>query len=272
VIGDEGEIDLQILCWCHSAWSVECKDGLVLPSWVPDFSKSLNTTIWFSEYSLFFASGKSSPRLPQVQIDISLSKLSISGARFDTIRVTSSAKNSDGAKYKPGVCMKEMMEIYQSSKNPYRTFEGQQEALWRTPIADLEHIISQNFNGYRRANYRLYNGFRYAGRKPDASSEGTTEGQQLGGRDRVDYERSMGMLSYGRRTFGTSKGYLGLGPDSAQEGDWVCVIAGAAVPFILREESKGMWKLVGECYLHGIMDGEFMDENPQMELELFECF
>jgi hypothetical protein len=38
----------------------------------------------------------------------------------------------------------------------------------------------------------------------------------------------------GRRLFHTSKGYLGLGPALLQAGDLVCVLAGGAIPFVLR--------------------------------------
>jgi hypothetical protein len=65
----------------------------------------------------------------------------------------------------------------------------------------------------------------------------------------------------GRRLFHTSKGYLGLGPALLQAGDLVCVLAGGAIPFVLRQDSrsspsKRRFKLVGEAYVHGIMHGE----------------
>ena len=37
----------------------------------------------------------------------------------------------------------------------------------------------------------------------------------------------------------------------------VTIVHGAAVPFITRREvEEGVSKLVGECYIHGIMHGE----------------
>ncbi|KAF2818324.1 HET-domain-containing protein [Ophiobolus disseminans] len=65
----------------------------------------------------------------------------------------------------------------------------------------------------------------------------------------------------GRRLFHTSKGYLGLGPALLQAGDLVCVLAGGAIPFVLRQDarsspSKRRFKLVGEAYVHGIMHRE----------------
>lgn len=60
---------------------------------------------------------------------------------------------------------------------------------------------------------------------------------------------------WGHSFFGTKGGYMGLGPKILQPGDVVCVLAGGEVPFILRPD-HGYYRLVGECYLHGIMNGE----------------
>jgi hypothetical protein len=62
----------------------------------------------------------------------------------------------------------------------------------------------------------------------------------------------------GRINFVLSKGYLGFGPHRLEEEDLVCVFFGAEVPFILRKLSSGGYHFVGECYVHGIMDGEVL--------------
>lgn len=64
-------------------------------------------------------------------------------------------------------------------------------------------------------------------------------------------------MSYRRCFFVTSKGYMGLGPNAMQIGDIVCVLFGCKVPFILRPMG-GYYLLVGDSYIHGIMDGEAM--------------
>jgi hypothetical protein len=56
----------------------------------------------------------------------------------------------------------------------------------------------------------------------------------------------------------TKKGHLGKVPIRAQTGDVICVIAGAAVPFLLRPKDDG-YMLVGQCYLHGFMKGEVLE-------------
>ncbi len=74
--------------------------------------------------------------------------------------------------------------------------------------------------------------------------------------------------SYKRRPFLTSRGYVGLGPEHLSEGDVTCVLHGGTVPFILRPrrvEQGGGYYVVGEAYVDGIMDGEFMDTKPRIE-------
>ncbi|KAK5655192.1 hypothetical protein OQA88_6091 [Cercophora sp. LCS_1] len=55
-----------------------------------------------------------------------------------------------------------------------------------------------------------------------------------------------------------SQKLLGLGPEVAEVGDWIVVAEGGCVPLVVRkcENDESAWRLVGECYVHGIMDGE----------------
>ena len=61
-----------------------------------------------------------------------------------------------------------------------------------------------------------------------------------------------------RRLYTTSKGYIGLGPVSTQVGDEVWIICDAKLPLVLhpQPENSKYFKLVGETYLHGFMNGE----------------
>ncbi|CAG8947767.1 unnamed protein product [Penicillium salamii] len=63
----------------------------------------------------------------------------------------------------------------------------------------------------------------------------------------------------GRRLLWTEREYLGLAPPGAKKGDHVVVLEGSRVPFILRKVDGGFWKVIGECYVHGIMYGEAFD-------------
>lgn len=71
-----------------------------------------------------------------------------------------------------------------------------------------------------------------------------------------------------RRFFITDMGYIGNGPAKIQPGDEVFILCGGKMPLVLRPdlserfqqgvspESRPLHALVGDCYSHGIMDGE----------------
>ncbi|KAK0515386.1 hypothetical protein JMJ35_002765 [Cladonia borealis] len=68
------------------------------------------------------------------------------------------------------------------------------------------------------------------------------------------------MLSTCARTLVlTKKGYLGLGPTNAQQGDLVCILYGCSVPVIIRKYGQH-YRFVGESYIHGLMDGAAVDQ------------
>ncbi|KAK3626292.1 hypothetical protein LTR56_019869 [Elasticomyces elasticus] len=63
----------------------------------------------------------------------------------------------------------------------------------------------------------------------------------------------------GAALFTTALGFFGLGPTFMWPGDCVAVLFGGKAPFVLRPTGKlGEYTLVGQCYVHGIMDGEMI--------------
>ncbi|KAK5684751.1 hypothetical protein LTS10_002825 [Elasticomyces elasticus] len=61
--------------------------------------------------------------------------------------------------------------------------------------------------------------------------------------------------TFRRRPISTQKRYLGLGPEHVALGDVVTILMGAQLPIILRRVDSH-YILIGEAYVHGIMDGE----------------
>lgn len=68
------------------------------------------------------------------------------------------------------------------------------------------------------------------------------------------------MMTFGRRLFVTRRGYMGLGPAAAQVGDEVCVLLGGQVLYTLRGRDDNQFEFVGECYMHGMMDGHACED------------
>ncbi|KAE9376139.1 hypothetical protein N431DRAFT_334353 [Stipitochalara longipes BDJ] len=55
----------------------------------------------------------------------------------------------------------------------------------------------------------------------------------------------------------TERGFFGLAPLITRPGDVACVIIGVDVPFMLRQYGGGgPFKLLGESYIHGVMEGQ----------------
>jgi Heterokaryon incompatibility protein (HET) len=74
----------------------------------------------------------------------------------------------------------------------------------------------------------------------------------------ASFERTMKKKIYGRKLITTEKGYFGLAPKASRKTDKVCVLFGCSTPVILRSLDEGGYQFIGECYVHGIMEGEAM--------------
>lgn len=76
--------------------------------------------------------------------------------------------------------------------------------------------------------------------------------------DAREFDLQVQVASFERVMIRTDNGHIGFGPEATLKGDFVVLIAGGKVPFILRRTNeKGMlFKLVGYAYIHGAMLGE----------------
>ncbi|KAF1809849.1 putative heterokaryon incompatibility protein 6, OR allele, partial [Eremomyces bilateralis CBS 781.70] len=65
--------------------------------------------------------------------------------------------------------------------------------------------------------------------------------------------------SLGRLPFITREGNLVLSSEHVKRGDFIALIRGAQVPFVLRRQSGEIYQLISEAYVDGIMDGEVIE-------------
>jgi hypothetical protein len=89
--------------------------------------------------------------------------------------------------------------------------------------------------------------------------------QDIGDEDEGDvvpvsrFERSYGITLYSHSLFITQAGMICLGSADAQPGDVVVILFGGTAPFLLRPV-QNFWRVVGSCYVHGIMEGQAVEK------------
>jgi hypothetical protein len=248
-----------ILAWCQFP-----KQQPNLPSWVPDFTSTLREP--YGSYKcrtlikpLFSASGSSDVTISAENTSDSPSTITISGLTIDTINEVGSVwenpKNADDSRDVP-LFLDEIAYFCsqaQSAPKPIvRDPKFWSEAFWRIPCADQEY----HGPARERAGATAQDGFREVVDKYNNDHTGYEDPLRTASFTR--YYMAMQYL-YGLRPFISEQGYVGLVPEHARPGDSICVIFGAIVPFVLRKVPGGGLKLVGEAYVHGIMDGEAME-------------
>ncbi|TVY38342.1 Heterokaryon incompatibility protein 6,OR allele [Lachnellula subtilissima] len=158
--------------------------------------------------------------------------------------------------------------------DPYFTGEVLPEAFWRTLIGNrcpterpappiyqqhgnnlevTQQILKSRLNGEDLGDITEL----LAAEFPAAMFEDVQE--QILDSFSLPYAVAMNQCSLHRRFCVTNNGLMALVPAGTKDGDVVCVIRGAQTPFILRPVEGWTCQLVGECYVHGIMDGEMMN-------------
>jgi len=75
------------------------------------------------------------------------------------------------------------------------------------------------------------------------------------------------LFANNRKMIRTINGYIGLVPATAQPGDSVVLFQGGNVPYLIRSHENG-FLLVGECYIHGAMQGELWDSSKLQSIVL----
>lgn len=278
-----------------------------LPSWVPDWSSMIIGSPEVQNFSLiqdaarYRASGYSS------QLDLSFAEtgrylaLRIRGCHVDTIRHLGPVSNYTPHRDGRGGTQDENIDALarhigarniskQFAAQPYPTGQPLDEAFWRCLIGDTQF--------YRPAPDELGEYLeiweRYVGllaQVPDSADRAVKEAhfaEHLGLQEEGDgdvlelFFRRAGfwnsarmMCCIGRRFCVTEAGYMAMVPPGTAEGDMVALLCGVDIPQILRGNSTADGgsgsghRLVGEAYVHGLMDGEMMAGVGEADVEYF---
>ena len=81
----------------------------------------------------------------------------------------------------------------------------------------------------------------------------------------LQYAKAICQTMEGRSFFMSDRKFMGVGPDDVKENDIIVVFFGVRTPFIVRPApfyGTGVFKIIGDCYVDGFMDGEALKTSP----------
>lgn len=162
------------------------------------------------------------------------------------------------------------------------TPEQRQKVLYEAPIAGAIHpkfaesgdlSVPDSWEAFRKVLKRLSppSSDEETRGAPSSTSPASKENDKLREQSRV-YESLLGDEVRGWRFIILERcqagDLCGIAPNSVQEGDLVRIFHGGRVPFITRasKERPGTERLVGQCYILGIMQGQILEGGRAIDL------
>jgi WD repeat-containing protein 55 len=237
------------------------------PSWVPDWSNPRQTTSlgylgkWQGVYQATKDSGS--------EFKLVDDRLFVSGIIYDTISnnllsADSCFKDIHNPTSPTAQFVIESMRMAIEYCQPYPSHSGLFDAFWHTIVAGKDHTgMLKAPSGFAEVFALLIDSATGCTRsmpdQPIANKRLTLDNLRTRRPSRVYREIQIAFEAAVKcRKFGTtSKRYIGLFPRGTRPGDQISVLWGAPVPFVVRPwGTSGSFQLIGECYVHGIMDGE----------------
>lgn len=265
-------------------------DSVDLPSWVPDWRMPRRTTVLGSSHTSYRADGILKLRWSKGKVvskiysrSLGWKELQVTGLPFDTLETLSGAfEDPDLSPTAENETLQIILEFVANLKD-YPSPNTDFSAFWQTLVAGMDErrmlkcpdSFAEIFSyilDLTTGNKGSMSGQTYTRRQTLPKGRGGLDEDKLRSRkprsagDTFQRVRTaMIHATKNRRLGGTANGYIGLFPEHSQAGDGVFILAGCHTPHILRPRGDEKFKLVGECYVHGIMGGEAIGPNPDLQ-------
>ncbi|MCJ1243494.1 hypothetical protein MMC30_000691 [Trapelia coarctata] len=253
-----------------------------LPSWAPDWVIEPGNSALTIDDNAFATSGSFPASVQALADPQSISCKGFVIDRFDGM----------GCRWTSGWSPDSVVPS-KGRSNPYSTFEDVREAIWKsmvachrlpsepldadygsllaTPVlaaADLpkhspiKDIVGSNVFDWCVRFLKGNADFQVAGRRMEEYLWKDVEPEKIDAVHLRDALMQRDRVNLGRRLVTTERGYVGMALETVERADVVAVLLGCSTPMVLRQVQGDSgylrWKVVGECYLHGIMNGEAM--------------
>jgi serine/threonine protein kinase len=145
------------------------------------------------------------------------------------------------------------------------------DQIWRCLVADRGDNGQNPPSWYPRACSYCFVGYRGEG---DINFQSMIDDPGKSQRV-VEFSKRVQTVVCNRRSFvcwtNTDEKLVGVGPESMQLGDKIALLFGCAVPVILRKlepsENEAYFTLIGDCYVHGVMDGQALHGKDEVEID-----
>jgi len=174
-----------------------------------------------------------------------------------------------------------------------RLVKNARDSVWRTMVADriitatthttrarrfkdiewpkfrkmFEAFVKDKVQEYlevnvKRSTDQLVLGYMEGRRTPGEDGSLTFESDTITPRELASFISTVKATTSRRSICQSRQGHLGLVPERTRPGDFIVIIYGLHTPYILRKVGEN-FRLLGEAYMHGIMDGEALAKDPQ---------
>jgi hypothetical protein len=127
----------------------------------------------------------------------------------------------------------------------------------QTLVGDMNRYRHfQDYCAYRHAKAVHITANKITGEYPIDEPRDDEYGKNIAKGDANRYLKALQDVALLRTFFGTVCGRLGLGPLFTAGGDQVWLVKGSKTPHIFRAMNDGTFKMLGQAYLHGVMQGD----------------
>ncbi|KAF2664280.1 hypothetical protein BT63DRAFT_460586 [Microthyrium microscopicum] len=242
---------------------------LVLPSWVPDWTRMpAAAQLSFVEESIDYRAGG----IRKMKAKVKNGVLHLEdGHIFDNIvelcdtweyhTILDEAWEQSRIDKASDTIRLSITKILESplAKSRYQGDKPLEEAFWRTAVGNrvfetngspAPPNLSDGFNQFKKSVYGPV--------KELAEAWGWKNDRDLHMSSMASFQRAVLKCWGGRRLCITSLGFIGAVPPSSELGDQIVIFAGMQTPSVLRGMAKHQHRYLGECYIHGIMNGEML--------------
>ncbi|KAK2593669.1 hypothetical protein QQS21_008638 [Conoideocrella luteorostrata] len=168
-------------------------------------------------------------------------------------------------------CITELYQLLRSGQNStYPTGEVEEDVVWKTLICNntLNSMkkASSDYAVFYQCLITVILAHNRSWKVPQLNP-GPLSFKELAGYGPSDVAGKSDVFVTGsiefcntKRRGRTRRGFVGQFPLKSQIGDMIFLPLGSAIPFLIRQATPGVYRIIGECYLHGIMEGEAFDD------------